>query len=94
VFQIVDLSSINDLKFTYVYLQFKKNFSEGLYPGPHDKGKGRERRGGEGKGGQGRGREGRGGKGRGGKGGMGWGEPRPKTNPDYGPVRKPFSRLV
>jgi hypothetical protein len=61
VFQIVDFSSINDLKFTYVHLEFQKIFSRGYTPGPHDKGEGRERRGGEGKGGEGR--EGRGGKG-------------------------------
>jgi hypothetical protein len=67
VFQIVDFSSINDLKFTYVHLQFQKFFPEVIPPDPHDKGEGRERRGGEGKRGEGR-REGI-------KGGMGWGEP-------------------
>jgi hypothetical protein len=82
VFQIVDFSSISDLKFTYVHLQFQKILFAGITPGPHDKGEGREKRGGEGKearkGGEGR-------EGRGAKEGMGWGEP-PKTNPGYGPV--------
>jgi hypothetical protein len=59
VFQIVDFSSINDLKFTYVHLQFQKFFPGVIPPDPDDKGEGRERRGGEGKGGEGR--EGRGG---------------------------------
>jgi hypothetical protein len=62
VFQIVDFSSVNDLKFTYVHLQFQK-FSRGLYPRApmHDEGEGRERRGGQGKGGkEGTEREGRG----------------------------------
>jgi hypothetical protein len=60
VFQIVDFSSINDLKFTYVHLQFQKFFPGVIPPDPHDKGAGRERRGGEGKGGEGReGRKGR-----------------------------------
>jgi hypothetical protein len=49
VFQIVDFSSINDLKFTYVRLQFQKIFSRGYTPDSHDKGEGRERRGGEGR---------------------------------------------
>jgi hypothetical protein len=76
VFQIVDFSSINDLKFTYVHLQFQ-NFFPGVIPRtPMIKGRGG--RGGEGKGGEER-------EGRGGKGGMGWGEP-PKTNPGYGPA--------
>jgi hypothetical protein len=46
VFQIVDFSSVNDLKFTYVLLQFQ-NFFRGYTPDLHDKG-----RGGEGKGGK------------------------------------------
>jgi hypothetical protein len=66
VFQIVDFSSINDLKFTYVHLQFKKIFPGVIPPDPHDKGEGRGGKEKEGK----KGREGRGG-----KGGMGWGEP-------------------
>jgi hypothetical protein len=45
VFQIVDFSSVNDLKFTYVHLQFQKFFSGGYTPELHDKGEGRERRG-------------------------------------------------
>jgi hypothetical protein len=49
VFQIVDFSSISDLKFTYVHLQFQKILFVGITPGPHDKGEGREKRGGEGK---------------------------------------------
>jgi hypothetical protein len=76
MFQIVDFSSINDLKFTYVRLQFQKFFSGGYTPGPP------RLRGGEGKGKEGKeggeGRKegkGRGGEGRRGKGGMGWGEP-------------------
>jgi hypothetical protein len=61
VFQIVDFSSINDLKFTYMHLQFQ-NFFPGVIPqNPMIKGRG-------GKGGEGR-------EGRGGKEGMGWGEP-------------------
>jgi hypothetical protein len=68
VFQIVDFSSVNDLKFTYVHLQFQKFFPGVIPPDPHDKGEGRERRGGKGKGG-------RGGEGEGREGGMGWGEP-------------------
>jgi hypothetical protein len=60
VFQIVDFSSISDLNFTYVYLQFQK-FFRGYNPRtPMIKG-----RGGEGK-------EGRK-EGRGSKEGMGWG---------------------
>jgi hypothetical protein len=48
VFQIVDFSSGNDLKFTYVHLQFQK-FFRGLYPRtPIIKGRGGERRGKEG----------------------------------------------
>jgi hypothetical protein len=53
VFQIVDFSSVNDLKFTYVRLQFQKNFPGVIPPDPHDKREERERRG-EGKGGQGK----------------------------------------
>jgi hypothetical protein len=67
MFQIVDFSSINDLKFTYVRLQFQNFFPGVIPPDPHDKGEGRGR--------EGRGRrEGRGGEGRGGegRGGMGW----------------------
>jgi hypothetical protein len=72
VFQIVDFSSIRDLKFTYVHLQFQKFFPRVQPPDPHDKGEGREKRGGEGKEARkgGEGREGRGAKER-----MGWGEP-------------------
>jgi hypothetical protein len=71
VFQIVDFSSINDLKFTYVHLQFQKFFPE-LYPRtPLIKGK--AGKGGEGREGRGRKRE-------------GWdGVNPPKTNPGYGP---------
>jgi hypothetical protein len=73
VFHIVDFSSVNDLKFTYVHLQFQ-NFFRGLYPQTHIiKGREGKRRGEEGKGGKGR--EGR-----------GWDEPLPKTNPVYGPA--------
>jgi hypothetical protein len=63
VFQIVDFSSINDLKFTYVHLQFQKKIFQGLYPRtPMIKGRGK---GGEGKGREGReGREGKEGRGR------------------------------
>jgi hypothetical protein len=66
VFQIVDFSSINDLKFTYVHLQFQKKFFQALYPRtPMIKGR-------EGKEGRGRERRGRkGGKGRKGRDGMG-----------------------
>jgi hypothetical protein len=59
VFQIVDFSSINDLKFTYVHLQFQNFFPGVIPPDPHDKGEGREGKGGEGR------------EGRGGMGGMG-----------------------
>jgi hypothetical protein len=53
VFRIVDFSSVNDLKFTYVHLQFK-NFSRGLYPrNPIIKGRGGKRRGKEGRDGDG-----------------------------------------
>jgi hypothetical protein len=77
VFQIVDFSSISDLKFTYVHLQFQF-FFRGYNPRtPMIKG-------GKGKAGRGRkGGEGR--ERREAKEGMGWGEP-PKTNPGYGPV--------
>jgi hypothetical protein len=84
VFQFVDFSSTNDLKFTYVRLKIQKNF-RGLYPRTPiiRGGKGKEGRGKEGKEG-----EGRGGKGREGKGGMGWvNPPPPNENPGYGPVR-------
>jgi hypothetical protein len=47
VFQIVDFSSINDLKFTYVHLQFQTFFPGVIPPDPHDKGEGRGRKGGE-----------------------------------------------
>jgi hypothetical protein len=70
MFQIVDFSSINDLKFTYVRLQFQKFFPR-LYPWtPHYKGEGRrrERRGGEG------------------SKGWDEVNPPPNTNPGYGPV--------
>jgi hypothetical protein len=64
VFQIVDFSSVNDLKFTYVHLQFQKFFPGVIPPDPHYKGEGRER--------ERRGREGgEGGEGRGGRDGMG-----------------------
>jgi hypothetical protein len=47
MFQIVDFSSINDLKFTYVRLQFQKFFPR-LYPWtPIIKGRGGEGKGGE-----------------------------------------------
>jgi hypothetical protein len=69
VFQTVDFSSANDLKFTYMHLQYKKNFLGVITSDPRDKGDGRGR---EGRGGEGRGRE-----------GMRWAEP-PKTNPVYG----------
>jgi hypothetical protein len=45
VFQTVEFSYINDLKFTYVHLQFKNFFSRVIPPDPHDKGDERERRG-------------------------------------------------
>jgi hypothetical protein len=73
VFQIVDFSSISDLKFTYVHLQFQKIFPR--YNPRTPMIKGREGKGGEGK-------EGRGGEQR-----KGWdGVNLPKTNPGYGPV--------
>jgi hypothetical protein len=84
MFQIVDFSSINDLKFTYVHLQFQKFFPEVTPPDPHDKGEGRvrERMGRKG----GRGGEKRGGEGRGGnKGGMGWVNP-----PEYKSWLRPW----
>jgi hypothetical protein len=50
VFQTVDFSSVNELKFTYVHLQFQ-NFFRGLYPWtPVIKGRGEE--GGEERGGK------------------------------------------
>jgi hypothetical protein len=52
VFQIVDFCSGNDLKFTYVHLQFQKFFPGDISPDPHDKGEG-------GKGGDGMGKEGK-----------------------------------
>jgi hypothetical protein len=69
LFQIVDFSSVNDLKFTYVHLQFQK-FFRGYTPDSHFKveGRGEEGKGGDGReGGEGRGGEGRGGEGRGGE---------------------------
>jgi hypothetical protein len=82
VFQIVDFSSISDLKFTYVHLQFKKILSAGITPDPHDKGEGREKRGGKERR-QGKERK----EGRGGEQRKGWdGVNPPKTNPGYGPV--------
>jgi hypothetical protein len=53
MFQIVDFSSINDLKFTYVRLQFQIFFPGVIPRTPMIKGRGRERRGRKG------GREGR-----------------------------------
>jgi hypothetical protein len=47
VFQIVDFSSISDLKFTYVHLQFQKILFAGITLEPHDKGEGRGRKGGK-----------------------------------------------
>jgi hypothetical protein len=84
VFQIVDFSSISDLKFTYVHLQFQKNSFRGYNPRtPMIKGR-------EGKRGEGRkgGKERRGRKeGRGGEQRKGCdGVNPPKTNPGYGPV--------
>jgi hypothetical protein len=61
VFQIVDFSSVNDLKFTYVHLQLQNFFPGVIPPDPHDKaeGRGRERRAKETRGRKGReGREG------------------------------------
>jgi hypothetical protein len=56
MFQIVDFSSVNDLKFTYVHLQFRKFFPGVIPPDPHGEGEGRarERRGRKGRGGEGR----------------------------------------
>jgi hypothetical protein len=82
VFQIVDFSSVNDLKFTYVHLQFQNFFPGVIPPDPHDEGEGRARemRGRKGRGGEGRegrggeggeGKEGRGGEAREGRDGMG-----------------------
>jgi hypothetical protein len=48
VFQIVDFSSISDLKFTYVHLQFQKILSAGITPRTPMI-KGREGKSGEGK---------------------------------------------
>jgi hypothetical protein len=90
MFQIVDFSSINDLKFTYVRLQFQKFFPGVIPPDPHDKGEGRGREGREGRGGEGRGGEGRGGEGGEGRDGInqdGVVNPPPNTNPGYGPAR-------
>jgi hypothetical protein len=58
VFQVVDFSSENDLKFTNVHLQFQKIFPDFIPPDPHNKGEGSKRREREGKEGEG-GREGR-----------------------------------
>jgi hypothetical protein len=63
VFQIVDFSSVNDLKFTYVHFQFPI-FFRGYNPltpiikGRRGEGKREEGRGGEGRGGEGRGWDG------------------------------------
>jgi hypothetical protein len=87
MFQIVDFSSVNDLKFTYVHLQFQKFFPGVIPRTPMVKGREGQGKGGEGKGGEakegrggGKGKEGREGR----EGGRGWGEPPPKTNPGYG----------
>jgi hypothetical protein len=48
VFQVVDFNSVNDLKFTYVHLQFQF-FSGVIPPDPVIKGRGGEGRGGEGR---------------------------------------------
>jgi hypothetical protein len=88
VFQIVDFSYVNDLKFTYVHLQFQ--IFTGVYTlnpresvtkgkiGEGGDGRGGERRRGEGRGGEGKGREGR-----------GWDGLNPPKNKSclYGPVR-------
>jgi hypothetical protein len=50
MFQIVDFSSINDLKFTYVRLQFQKFFPGVIPPDPDDKGEGKGKEGKEGEG--------------------------------------------
>jgi hypothetical protein len=71
VFQIVDFSSINDLKFIYMHLQFQKFFLELYSRTPMMKAK-------AGKGGEGR-------EGREEKGGMGWGEPPENKSWLYGP---------
>jgi hypothetical protein len=84
VFQIVDFSSISDLKFTYVHLQCQKILSAGITPDPHDKGEEREKRGGREKRQGKEWKEGRGGEQR--KGWDGVNPPPPKTNPGYGPV--------
>jgi hypothetical protein len=76
MFQIVDFSSINDLKFTYVHLQFHKKIFPGVIPpDPHDKGEGRGRERMKGR----EGRKRRGGERREGRDGMG--EPPPP--PEY-----------
>jgi hypothetical protein len=49
IFQIVDFSSGNDLKFTYMHLQFQFFFG-GYTPGPHNKRDGRGGKGWEGRG--------------------------------------------
>jgi hypothetical protein len=80
MFQIVDFSSVNDLKFTYVHLQFQKFFPGVIPRTPMVKGREGQGKGGEGKGGEAK--EGRGGKGKEGRegreGGRGWGEPPPE----------------
>jgi hypothetical protein len=48
VFQIVDYSSVNDLKFIYMHLQFQKFFPGVIPPDPHNKGEGRGGEGGMG----------------------------------------------
>jgi hypothetical protein len=85
VFQIVDFSSISDLKFTYVHLQFQKNSFHGYNPrtpmikGREGKrGERKERRQGKER------KEGR--EGSKGRDGIWDGVNPPKTNPGYGPV--------
>jgi hypothetical protein len=73
VFQIVDFSSIKDLKFTYMHLQFQKMF-RAYTPDPHDKGEGEnegERKGKDSNGKESKEGEGREGEGREGRDGMG-----------------------
>jgi hypothetical protein len=71
--QIVDFSSVNDLKFTCVHLQFQI-FFRGLYPRtPVIKGTGGDGREGEGRGRESRGRKGKGREGREGRVGDGMG---------------------
>jgi hypothetical protein len=77
VFQFVDFSSTNDLKFTYVRLQIQKFFPGVTPPDPHYKGRGRERRGWKGR--EKEGKEGE--REKEGKEGV---NPR-NTNPGYGP---------